>query len=464
MPLSNHLAVTIPQAPYAAMRSSLFTEDGNENFGVLFCGLSAVGGRRRLLGKEWWSAPDEAYAARLSYHLEITPKYLNAIVDHCLKTGFHPVIVHSHPTSRTARYSTSDDFGESRLLPVLAALVPGTHPASLLVAKDAVAGRHFDGSGFVPLAELTTSGAIESITWGTPSTTQRHITGAPEHTHDRQLRAFGVDGQRTLGRLRVAIVGAGGTGSAVAEQLVRAGVRDLLVIDPDTIEASNLARVLGSVPDDAGCGRYKVDVAIDHLRRIAPGVGVVGLRDTVIRQSVLQQLADRHLIFGCTDNHWSRATLNRFSHQHLIPVVDMGVRIDARGGLISAIGGQVSILGAGRACALCSRLVDRDLVRAESMPATERANLASEGYVQGQDGPVPSIISLNLVVSGLAVMSALSLFTGSGLSSPPAQLRYDGLRGLVFPVAIRREAGCDVCDPNSGVVGLGNAQVVSAYE
>jgi len=48
---------------------------------------------------------------------------------------------------------------------------------------------------------------------------------------DRSVRAFGADIQAALGDLRIAVIGAGGTGSAVAEQLVRLGVRHLTLID-----------------------------------------------------------------------------------------------------------------------------------------------------------------------------------------------------------------------------------------
>ena len=48
---------------------------------------------------------------------------------------------------------------------------------------------------------------------------------------DRNVRAFGADLQRALGELRVTIVGCGGTGSAVAEQITRLGVRHLHLID-----------------------------------------------------------------------------------------------------------------------------------------------------------------------------------------------------------------------------------------
>jgi tRNA A37 threonylcarbamoyladenosine dehydratase len=63
---------------------------------------------------------------------------------------------------------------------------------------------------------------------------------------DRQVRAFGKDIQRLLGRLHIGIIGVGGTGSSIAEQLIRLGVGSLTISDDDFFEHSNVNRVYGS--------------------------------------------------------------------------------------------------------------------------------------------------------------------------------------------------------------------------
>src|SRR6202035_2785702 len=69
---------------------------------------------------------------------------------------------------------------------------------------------------------------------------------------DRNVRAFGPGIPETLRDLQVGLVGCGGTGSAVAEQLVRLGVRHLLLIDPERLTSSNLTRVYGSKAAQVG--------------------------------------------------------------------------------------------------------------------------------------------------------------------------------------------------------------------
>ena len=149
---------------------------------------------------------------------------------------------------------------------------------------------------------------------------------APE-LFDRNIRAFGGGVQSTLGSLRLAVVGCGGTGSCVAEQLVRLGVRNLLLIDPELLSESNLTRVYGSVATDVG--RPKVDVVADHLRAIAPDLSVDSVRGMVTRESVARRLTDADVVFGCTDDNAGRLVLSRLSTYMMVPVIDCGVLLSS---------------------------------------------------------------------------------------------------------------------------------------
>ena len=455
------LELILPAHVYASLREALFTADGCENFAVLFCSASGTSQTRRLLVHEWWQAPATAYRERLEYHLEITPQFLNEIVSHAIETQLNPVVVHSHPGAEFARYSKSDDFGEGRLLPVLAQLIPGATVASLLFAMKEISGRHLVKGQFIPLDRVTVIGkriAVFSVTGAaTPPT-------GGSNQFDRQRRALGANGLERLRSLRVAVVGAGGTGSAVLEQVARLGVRDIVVVDPDYLEPSNLPRVWGSLPQDAEQNLAKVLISARHLGRIASDATVITIQDSVTRQSVLDRLRDRDLVFGCTDNHWSRAVLNRFAHQHLVPLVDMGVRLDSHSGEVVAAAGQVTIAGPGYACLRCSHLISAERVRLECMPDHERQMLGAEGYVMGLDDPAPSVISLNTTIASMAVTAAISLFANLTGGEAQTSLRYDAKSGETFVVATEHDPSCEICGHRDGIVALGDSQPVSAYD
>src|SRR6266851_4265968 len=128
-----HISISMSASDWGSLRHDLFTEDGNENAAALLCGVAETKLGTRLLVRKRMLVPSSEYRDRTNRHLEVTPSFYNSVVDNALREGLNPVIVHSHPFHGQARYSQSDDYGESRLLPVLESLVPGRVVASLLV-------------------------------------------------------------------------------------------------------------------------------------------------------------------------------------------------------------------------------------------------------------------------------------------------------------------------------------------
>lgn len=82
----------------------------------------------------------------------------------------------------------------------------------------------------------------------------------------------------------------------------------------------------------------------------------------------------------------------------------------------------------------------------------------------GIDEPAPAVVTLNCAIAGLGATAALNLFVNlTGGTQPVSQL-YDATSGIVFTAKPVHEPGCDVCDEHQGVKGLGDLQVVSAYD
>jgi molybdopterin-synthase adenylyltransferase len=453
-------SLTISRADAALLNQMLFTADGHENFAVLLCGEVTRPDRRRLLVRDLIPAPPGAYRKRLEDHLTISPDFFNEVVSASLRTGLTPVVAHSHPMSDEARYSPTDDFGELRLLPVLGQLLPDRSPASLLLSRQQMIGRRLIDGAFHAFAAVTVSD-ISTTRYGREPIPPGVSEG---DQYDRVVRAIGCYGHGRLRQLRVGIVGVGGTGSAVAEQIARLGVKEIVLVDPDRVEPSNLPRIYGATHEDIARSSLKVDVIARHLGAIQPELLLRTVAESAVRQPVLLELSDLDLVFGCTDNHLSRAVLNRFAHQYLVPVVDMGVRLDARSGSVTAAAGRVSVVGVGMTCLRCSGHIDPERVRAEALPAGERANLARDGYVQGIDDPEPAVISLNTMVAATAVTVAIGMYTNL-VGAPPAVNQIIDFRdGTTFAVSPVHLASCDVCTAGGGLKGLGDGQIVSAYE
>ncbi|TNM68554.1 adenylyltransferase/sulfurtransferase MoeZ [Streptomyces sp. NP160] len=118
------------------------------------------------------------------------------------------------------------------------------------------------------------------------------------------LPSVGELGQRRLRAARVGVVGAGGLGSPVLAYLAAAGVGELVVVDDDDVEASNLQRqVLHGAAD---VGRPKVDSAADALARQAPWTHVVRAPERLTADSATRLLAGCHLVVDGADNFATR--------------------------------------------------------------------------------------------------------------------------------------------------------------
>lgn len=93
-----------------------------------------------------------------------------------------------------------------------------------------------------------------------------------EERYSRHLGLFGAEGQSRISGASVAIVGLGGLGVHVVQQLAYLGVRDFLLIDGDEVTASNLNRLVGAIEADEG--ESKVLVAARQIEAIQPGATV----------------------------------------------------------------------------------------------------------------------------------------------------------------------------------------------
>ncbi|HWI41688.1 MAG TPA: ThiF family adenylyltransferase, partial [Verrucomicrobiae bacterium] len=110
--------------------------------------------------------------------------------------------------------------------------------------------------------------------------------------YQRNRQVISTANQLTLFRSHVAVIGCGGLGGHIIEQLARLGVGHLTVIDPDTFEEHNLNRQILSSPLTLGLA--KVEAAAARVREINPAVSVTPVRKALTREN------GKGLLQGCT--------------------------------------------------------------------------------------------------------------------------------------------------------------------
>jgi molybdopterin/thiamine biosynthesis adenylyltransferase len=289
------------------------------------------------------------------------------------------------------------------------------------------------------------------------------LTQSYESTHpelspifDRNVRAFGTNIQHTLGSLRIGVVGCGGTGSAVAEQVVRLGVRRLTLIDPDELSASNVTRVYGSTAKDVG--RAKVNVLKNHLVRIAPELNCETIQSMVTLETTAKRLIGCDVVFGCTDDNAGRLVLSRLATYMITPVIDCGVLLSSDAdGFITGIDGRVTIMSPGQACLVCRDRIDLARAGAELLTPEERTRREDEGYAPALGRTEPAVVTFTTVVAAMAVGELLERLIGYGADPRPSELLVRcHEREISTNIAAPRKG--HYCDLESGKLGIGMTQ------
>lgn len=409
------------------LRSELL-ESPEETCAILFGRAVVKNGKlARIVVRDMQLATAADYQMRSVLAAELRPEVVATATKRARKNGESLVFVHSHPFALN-EFSPIDDAGEQRLGEFLTRRTPGVIHATLLVTPDVTIARVL-GSG-MPLAVV---GVGPELVWGEPV-----LSGHVLPHFDRQIRVFGATGQDRLRSMKIVIVGLGGTGSVVLEQLAHLGVRRFLLIDPDVVERTNLNRLVGATESDIG--KPKVEVAAAYARRINPCIEVEARRGSVLLASTAEECADADFTFCCTDSQGSRAVLNQVAYQYLVPVIDMGVSIGAPDGNIVHITGRTQMLAPGLACLQCGEQLDPEAVRVDLLSEFERA---ADPYVVGIHEPAPAVISLNATVSSMAT----TMFLGAaiGVPSKPRLINYNGMTGATRWAAINAHPKCLVC-------------------
>ena len=237
---------------------------------------------------------------------------------------------------------------------------------------------------------------------------------------NRQVLAFGEVGQRALKHVRVGVIGAGGTGSAAIEQLVRLGVEDIVVIDPQELAETNVTRVYGS--DIGMVGTAKVDIAEAASARIGLNARVAPVHGTLLKRSVAEALVHCDVILGCTDDHASRLIATRLPQAFLQLLIDCGVVIDSRNGALFDILARVTVVTPTSACLMCTGDIDPNQAALEALPSDEQAERIREGYAPGLEHTDPSVITYTTMTASLAVNELLSRLFGYCEEAPANKL------------------------------------------
>ena len=239
----------------------------------------------------------------------------------------------------------------------------------------------------------------------------------------------------------VMVVGAGALGNEVLKNLALMGVGNLLIVDFDTIEDSNLSRSVLFREGDRG--RRKVDVAAEAIKRLNPDVNVKAWHGDINFEMGLGAFRHVDAIIGCLDNREARLSINRYSWATNRPWVD---------GAIQELMGIVRVFWPGEgACYECT-LSDEDyqmITLRYSCPLLARENILK--------GKVPTTPTSASIVAAFQTQEALKLIHGMEVQ-PGKAMMINGLTNDVYTTEYPVKEAClshSRLDPIIEMISLG---------
>ncbi len=422
---------------------------------VLFKRLSITAGRLptsdRFIAVAVHPFEDAWVTGSSPSHIAFETRYLREFFRRCEEESLVFGFAHNHPTG-FPDFSDTDDANELTLL-------------------EAVSNRNGRGASLVALLWTRDAWKARVRTGVAPreAVSARHVlvtdrpmrvylsdeVGRTDDAHARQAAAFGMPFVHTLRSLRVAVIGVGGTGSPTATLLARSGIGELVLVDPDDLEQSNLNRVRGAARPDVG--KNKAAVLARYISSLGLGTSVTALSSHVDTSEGVDALASSDVIFGCTDDQIGREVLNTTAYAYAQPYIDVGL-----GGQVAQDGngrpylryhhGRVStILPEAGECLFCQGVLTEQWIRRDyalrENPKMDEAQ-ARERYLEGGAEQAPGVGPFTSAIADFGVATLYDLV--APFRKFPGELRWDTYSVDFVKMAFqssreRNDANCPYC-------------------
>jgi molybdopterin/thiamine biosynthesis adenylyltransferase len=451
-PLLLHGEVRIPRSLWVRLGEVLLTDRVVETKCFMLCRTLELPERTLFLVRELIEVPPDGYEERSPNRVVTRREFVHSLLLRCEDENLSLLEAHSHPWAPNPRFSAIDHYSDYQKFLVTQSLSPPFRHGTLVFGSDMGFEGHmwdYENQQVVPITHIFVVGAPYEVRYATGAIPPE-LGKAQRELYDRQVRALGTAGQQVLNSLQVALVGAGGLGSQIAQALTLLGIGRIWLIDPDRLEPSNLNRVVGATWFRGLRGWRKVKALAQSFNRAREPEAhpIVPIAKDARDPALLPLLLGSDLLIGAVDSATVRQYLNLLAVCALIPYLDAGVGIRAEAGRIQQGGGQVQLILPGEtACLTCIGHLVRQSVE-EQLTPEQRAMSIQRGYIQGEPIPNPQVVFLNGVVANLLVWELVKLCTGCVEVKP--YVYYDLVQQMVFPAHAERNPDCFLCSGQEG--------------
>ena len=441
----------IDKDTYETLQSHLFKGD-SEQVAFLYARREEKGDETQFRVEETYYVPDEELDHSSRYFISLSDEALQKAIKKAFASDLVPIEVHSHrDASFEAGFSTSDFEGFEDTVEHMRWRLQGRPYIALVIAPTGFDALVWSGDRDGEAVGLDTMIAGEEVLRPSGRSLEKVTPYEDEERYNRQLPLFGEEGQKKLGNVEVAIVGLGGLGSHVAQQLSYLGIRNFRLIDGDKAERTNLNRLIGATLEDAKEGRLKVEIAQRMISSVAPNAKVETYPDYFVTEQGFELLRSADIIVGTVDNDASRHILNQLAQAYRVPYMDLATDVDAESGYF---GGEMLFSVDGKQCLNCKGLLDQgdiDSLLETQEEREQRADMYGVPKEKLGHGTGPAVVSVNGTIASLGATELLMYITG--YRSPQTYLRYDGQGGGyggVYTDTSLPEQDCYYCDGMRG--------------
>jgi len=400
--------VKIPKELFDQARSDLLRPHrfAYERVGFFSTRCSTMNGTILVHCISYHPVGDDDYIEDRSVGVRIGPNAITEAMSRALKDSVGQIHVHWHGGTGLSGPSPTD----TRELPPLTkslrnAFASGAHGWMILSQDDAWTSLLLP-SHTQPLDESPVSIV------GFPTTVKRRTLRLEDRSrgplvrwlfrkrkgvdrYDRQS-FLGPDSDRTIQQAVIGVVGLGGGGSHVVQQLAHLGFRNFVLCDHDRISLSNLNRLVGATRADVTAKRLKVDIASRTIRKLHKDAHI--LSHSSKWEDAVDDLSACDVILGCLDGFGARRDIEAFCRRHLIPYLDVGMDVQELSPGRYEVYGQVILSMPGKPCMHCMGFLNDSI-------------LGEEAQKYGAAGNKPQVVWSNGLLCSADVGIAVDLLT-----------------------------------------------------
>ncbi|MDW3094416.1 MAG: HesA/MoeB/ThiF family protein [Gammaproteobacteria bacterium] len=245
------------------------------------------------------------------------------------------------------------------------------------------------------------------------------LTDAQLLQFSRQIMLPQIDiaGQQKIIDARVLVLGAGGLGCPALSYLATAGIGEIVIIDPDVVDRSNMQRQILYTHNDIGS--YKAEVAARKLLQYGTKLSTTALTTIPNHSELLALIADADVVLDGTDNFEARYKHNQACRKSKTPLIS---------GAVIRFEGQLATFDHRNVDSPCYHCLYPEAV-------DEQLNCSENGVL----GPVAGMVGAMMAAEAIKIL----LDIGESLSGKLMLL--DALNMQWRKVKLRKDLRCSVC-------------------